>query len=145
MATGIAYIVLIINCVIAYPLTPCSEVEDFYIPAYIINHSVIYSLNTTNTINTQKYDRLEYKTNNVSELPKNITFHGIVILEYKTYPHCFYTCDMLIITNQKNSKIVNDYFNKFFKIGGVIHMICNDTKCSWGKFICNATRIKDEL
>ena len=147
---NIIYCLFIIQYAIAYPLTPCNKIQDFYTSAHIINHSILYITNTTNTFylqsNIQKNNMLEYKNNNNSNNDNgNNTFHGIVILEYKTYPHCIYTCDMLVIANQKNSNFISKYFEKYFRIGGVLHMICNDIMCSWGNLTCNATRIKDEL
>jgi len=145
---------LLINYITAYPLfkyqtisdddvdIPCYDVREYYTSAFIINRSIMYSSNITNTNknNIHKFNLLEKnKTQN------NITFHGLVVLEYKTLPHCSYTCDMLVIENQKSSSFISTHFKKYFQIGSVLHMFCNNTICTWGNVVCNAYKIRDEL
>jgi hypothetical protein len=148
---------------------PCYDVRDYYTSAFIINHSIIYSSNISEANamtsakvsekvsekikNIQKFNLLEKEKEKdkaktiktIYTIQNNITFHGLVVLEYKTLPHCSYTCDMLVIENQKSSIFISTYFNKYFKIGGTLHMICNNTACTWGKLVCNANKIRDEL
>ena len=52
---------------------------------------------------------------------------------------------MHVIANQENSNFISKYFDTYFQIGGVLHMICNNTICTWGNLICNGEKIKDEL
>lgn len=134
----------------------CNDVEDYYTSAYIINHSILYSNNITNRISKNaniykiekinKLDELnklnksiEYKNNN------ELVFHGLVNLEYNTLPYCKYTCDMIVIANQKHSHFISSHFNKYFKIGGKLHLICNSTICTWGNLYCDSHIIRDEL
>lgn len=145
---------------------PCYDVRDYYTSAFIINHSIIYSSNIseanartsakvsekTNIKNIQKFNILEKEKEKtiktiktINTIQNNITFHGLVVLEYKTLPYCSYTCDMMVIENQQHSHFITKHFNKYFKIGGTLHMICNNTACTWGKLVCNAIKIRDEL
>jgi hypothetical protein len=126
---------------------PCYEVQNYYTTGIIVNHNVLYSRNITNTttlenkVNIKIYNR----KNNSMKTEKNITFYGVVQLGYKTLPHCSYTCDMLVITNQKDSDYIITHFHKYFRIGGILHMMCNNTMCTWGKFICDVNNVRDEL
>lgn len=116
----------------------CHRTKNYYTSAKIINHSIIELRNKI----------IENNTNcNLKNISKcnNITFQGIIILEYKILEYCHYICKMPVIANQENSNLISKYFEKYFQIGKVLHITCNNTICNWGNTICNAQKIKDEL
>jgi hypothetical protein len=128
---------------------PCYEVQNYYTNAIIVNHNVLYSRNITNstTLETKRTMKI-YDTQNDSnsiKTEKNITFYGVVQLDYKTLPHCSYSCDMLVIGNQRHQDYITTHFHKYFRIGGLLHMICNHTICTWGKLTCEPNPVRDEL
>jgi len=124
----------------------CNSVKNYYTSAIIVNHSIQNNTVINNTVchsknNTRHYNNNSSKNNFIKKGIYNNTFHGSVILEYKTLAYCHYTCKMNVIINQENCK----YFDTYFQIGGILHMICNNTICTWGNLICNGEKIKDEL
>ena len=126
---------------------PCYEVQNYYTTGIIINNIIMYSKNITNATNIEEDDEFKlynYQNDSINNA-KNITFHGVVELNYKTLPYCSYNCDMLVIANQKNSEFITIYFSKYFRIGGTLNMLCNNTICTWGHLICEAKSIRDEL
>jgi hypothetical protein len=131
----------------------CNSVKNYYTSAIIVNHSIQNNTVTNNTVchsknSTKHYNSNSSKSDNSDYLKKgekNNTFHGSVILEYKTLAYCHYICKMNVIANQENSNFISKYFDTYFQIGGVLHMICNNTICNWGNLICNGEKIKDEL
>lgn len=121
----------------------CNSVKNYYTSAIIVNHSIQNNTVINNTVchskNSSKSDYLKKGKQN------NSTFHGSVILEYKTLAYCHYICKMNVIANQENINFISKYFDTYFQIGGILHIMCNNTICNWGNLICNGEKIKDEL
>ena len=122
--------------------------KNYYTSAIIVNHSIQNNTVINNTVinNTVCHSKNSSKSDYLKkEKQNNSTFHGSVILEYKTLAYCHYICKMNVIANQENSNFISKYFDTYFQIGGILHIMCNNTICNWGNLICNGEKIKDEL
>jgi hypothetical protein len=94
---------------------PCNTVKNYYAQSHIIEHHINYRmLNDDN----------------------NVSFYGIVTLEYKTLPYCKYTCNMQVINNMSKHIFVSKYFIRYFQIGSILHLMCNSKLCTWGNINC---------
>lgn len=141
-----------IGIVSSYPVVDdyqninCYNVIEYYTPGIIINNSILKPYNETYH-NHSKYSNNITIKNIATKKPKyhNITFEAQIQLKYKTLPHCHYICDMMVSGDEKTGKFISDHFENLFHIGGILHMMCNNTLCKWYELTCTSHYIKDEL
>ena len=107
----------------------CYDDKKYYTSTTILNHDILYTPDSNISINNKN----------------NITFQGYVILEYHILTSCHYVCKMKITSNSKNKQFLFDHFQKYFRIGGVIHMLCNSLGCEWKNTHCDTFEYHDEL
>lgn len=143
IAIALSSITISIN---AHPLLTCYDSNKYYTTATILNHSIHYTINGTRTIEYNQspaYQTYLTLANNPSN--QNISFHGILILEYHILTPCHYICNMEITANEKNAKFISQHFDAYFRIGGMIHMMCDSAGCNVGNLTCNTIDTHDEL
>lgn len=144
MSKSISYILLVCLCITGFidiinaksifewNNNGCNYKIKKYSDGLIINRSISY-INKT----------IEKIRNNDKII--NGIYKGEVIINYKLDGHCLYYCKMNIIKNQSYAKFVMHHLDSLYEIGGILHMYCNSTLCSYGNLECITYNIRDEL